>query len=48
MAQEVRKPISHLTSADDAIGSHADAVRDAKKDFRLLAGKIAGRISILI
>ena len=41
MAQEHRKPIFNLTSADGAIGSHANAVQDAKKDFRQLAGKIA-------
>lgn len=34
MAQEVRKPIFHLTSADGAIGSHAQAVRDAWRDFQ--------------
>ena len=40
MAQEKRKPIFHLTSADGAIGSHANAVQDAKKDFKRLAEKI--------
>ena len=37
MAQEARKPIFDLTVADGAIGSHAAAVRDARKDFRNLA-----------
>jgi chromosome partitioning protein len=37
MAQERRKPIFHLTSADGAIGSHAAAVNDARDDFRKLA-----------
>jgi chromosome partitioning protein len=37
MAQEVRKPIFHLTSADGAIGSHAYAVSDARDDFSRLA-----------
>lgn len=44
MAQEVRKPIFHLTSADGAIGSHAYAVTDARKDFMALAQTILGRI----
>lgn len=46
MAQEHRKPIFNLTSADGAIGSHANAVQDAKKDFRQLAGKIADQIGM--
>ncbi len=46
MAQEHRKPIFSLTSADGAIGGHANAVSDAKKDFRLLAQKIAGKINL--
>ncbi|MBE0504285.1 MAG: AAA family ATPase [Desulfuromonadales bacterium] len=46
MAQEHRKPIFNLTSADGAIGSHANAVQDAKKDFKQLAGKIAEKIGI--
>lgn len=40
MAQERRKPIFKLTSADGAIGSHAGAVLDAKKDFQKLADRI--------
>jgi len=46
MAQEHRKPIFNLTSADGAIGSHANAVQDAKKDFKQLAEKIADKIGI--
>ncbi len=46
MGQEYRKPIFNLTSADGAIGSHANAVLDAKKDFKKLAGKIAERIGV--
>jgi cellulose biosynthesis protein BcsQ len=46
MAQEHRKPIFNLTSADGAIGSHASAVQDAKKEFRLLASRIAGLVGI--
>ena len=44
MAQEARKPIFELTSADGAIGAHAAAVYDAYKDFRRLARSIRKRI----
>jgi hypothetical protein len=44
MAQEVRKPIFHLTAADGAIGNHSYAVRDAGADFRSLAAAILTRI----
>lgn len=44
MAQEVRKPIFHLSSADGAIGSHSQAVRDAWNDFKALAVKIEARV----
>ncbi len=46
MAQEHRKPIFNLTSSDGAIGAHANAVQDAKKDFKLLAMKIAAKMGI--
>lgn len=46
MAQEARKPIFKLTSADGAIGSHSYAVRDAGADFRRLAAAIMGRIGL--
>ncbi len=46
MAQEVHKPIFHLSSADGAIGSHSQAVRDAWSDFKALAVSIAERISL--
>ncbi len=46
MAQEHRKPIFNLTSADGAIGSHANAVQDAKEDFKQLAIKIASKMGI--
>ncbi len=46
MAQEGRKPIFNLTPADGAIGSHANAVRDAKRDFKQLAEKIAGKTGL--
>lgn len=44
LAQEARKPIFHLRPADGAIGSHAAAVIDARRDFRALADKIADRL----
>jgi hypothetical protein len=44
MAQEVRKPIFHLNSADGAIGSHSQAVRDAWSDFKDLAVKIEEKV----
>jgi len=46
MAQEHRKAIFNLTAADGAIGSHANAVQDARKDFKLLAEKIAEKIGV--
>lgn len=46
MAQEHRKPIFQLTSADGAIGSHANAVHEAKKDFKALACKIAAQMGL--
>jgi chromosome partitioning protein len=48
MAQEHRKPIFNLTSADGAIGSHSNAVTDAKKDFKQLATKIAEKVGIQV
>ncbi|MDO5483547.1 MAG: ParA family protein, partial [Desulfovibrionaceae bacterium] len=44
MAQECRKPVFDLTSADGAIGSHANAVRSAREDFRALAQRIMDHI----
>lgn len=46
MAQEVRKPIFHLTSADGAIGSHSYAVQAAWSDFKALAVAILERIGM--
>ena len=46
MAQEHRKPIFHLTSADGAIGSHANAVQDARRDFKTLAKKILDKMDV--
>jgi cellulose biosynthesis protein BcsQ len=46
LAQEARKPIFKLRSADGAIGSHAASVARAYKDFNDLAHKILERIGI--
>ncbi|HBP5995060.1 ParA family protein [Pseudomonas aeruginosa] len=48
MGQEQRKPIFKLTSADGAIGSHALAVSDARRDFKQLAIKISEKINMSI
>lgn len=45
MAQEARKPVFALTAADGAFGSHAEAVQDARRDFRKLARGIRERMS---
>lgn len=44
MAQEVRKPIFHLTSADGAIGSHSYAVQEARAHFTTLAKTILAQL----
>jgi chromosome partitioning protein len=46
MAQEAHKPIFHLSTADGAIGNHAQAVRDASSDFKSLAVSILERCGI--
>ena len=48
LAQEARKPIFSLRSADGAIGSHANAVAKAHGDFKALAQEIAGRIGLVM
>lgn len=48
MAQEHRKPIFDLTSADGAIGAHANAVQDSRKDFKHLAEKISEQIGVVL
>lgn len=40
LAQEARKPIFNLTTADGARGGHATAAKDAYYDFKVLAEKI--------
>ena len=46
MAQEARKPIFHLTTADGAIGSHAAAANGARQDFRALAKRIVQKVNL--
>jgi hypothetical protein len=46
MAQEARKPVFQLTSADGAIGAHASAVAATKSDFMALAQAILTRIEL--
>jgi hypothetical protein len=46
MGQEVRKPIFHLTSADGAIGNHAQAVQESYKDYQGLATKLLERLKM--
>lgn len=48
LAQEARKPIFSLRSADGAIGSHANAVTKAHGDFKGLAQDIAKRIGLVM
>lgn len=47
MAQEARKPIFMLTTADGAIGNHALAVRDAWSDFKALADSVLARAGLV-
>ncbi|NLH50726.1 MAG: AAA family ATPase [Myxococcales bacterium] len=46
LAQEARKPMFALKSADGAIGSHLQAVQRAQEDFAKLARSIAERTGI--
>ena len=48
MAQDARKPVFLLRSADGAIGSHAASVSQAYDDFRVLAKKILAKIDISV
>ncbi len=41
LSQEARKPIFHLKASDGAVGSHAKAAVDARRDFEALARRIA-------
>lgn len=46
LAQEARKPIFFLKSADGALGAHASAVQGAYQDFWRLAASIADQIGL--
>ncbi|NNM88990.1 MAG: ParA family protein [Phycisphaerae bacterium] len=46
MAQDARKPMFHLAAADGAIGGHAGAVQDCRKQFEALANKILEQIDV--
>ena len=48
MAQEARKPIFQLKSADGAIGGHFQAVQEAYQDFQKLAIIIAQKTGIAL
>ncbi|MBN2490017.1 MAG: AAA family ATPase [Planctomycetes bacterium] len=48
LAQEARKPMFQLKSADGAIGGHAKAVQDCYGDFRALARKVAERSGVAL
>lgn len=46
LAQEARKPVFFLRTADGAIGAHANAVKSAYDDFRRLALNISARVGL--
>jgi len=46
MAQDARKPMFHLKSADGAIGAHFNAVKSAYDGFERLAAEIATRTGL--
>jgi cellulose biosynthesis protein BcsQ len=46
MAQEARKPMFHLTSADGAIGAHTKAVAEARENFSSLASELLIRCDV--
>lgn len=48
LAQEARKPMFHLKTADGAVGSHATAALEVFKDYKQLAEHIAARCSIAL
>ena len=47
MGQESRKPIFDLTAADGAIGSHAAATQEARRDFQALVRLIIDRAELI-
>ena len=48
MAMEAGKPIFHLKPADGAIGAHAAAVAQCKRDFHQLASKLADATGLIL
>ncbi len=48
LAQEARKPMFHLQSADGALGAHLQAVARSREDFHALAMKIAHRAGLAL
>lgn len=48
MAMEARRPMFSLRPADGAIGAHMQAVQDCRKDFDVLARKIAREVGIAL
>lgn len=46
LAQEARKPMFALKPADGAIGSHAAAAQDCRRDFHNLALRIASAVGV--
>jgi chromosome partitioning protein len=48
LAQEARKPMFHLKTADGAMGSHATAAIEVYKDYEHLARRIADRCNIIL
>jgi chromosome partitioning protein len=48
LAQEARKPMFHLKTADGAMGSHATAALEVYKDYKQLAAHIAARSNITL
>jgi hypothetical protein len=48
LAQEARKPMFHLKTADGAMGSHATAALEIHKDYEQLARRIANRCNIIL
>lgn len=48
LAQDARKPIFELTSADGAIGAHQTAAREAYEDFAKLAREVMRRMDLIV
>ena len=46
LAMEAHKPMFALKPADGAIGAHVEAVRDCRRDFQSLAGRIAASVGL--